>query len=160
LGEDTLRLIANLPAPEGLADRVKAGLEAAPESGRILMWRGPLKPAGGWINGSLVRGAAAAAIVSMVAGGGWRIYSHVQSAARANVIVMPSPAAPAAAPFANAGARRVPETLDGPVLPHPLPSGSEVKVMGNLPAPPKAVRNTASSPKKKANQPRATAAVH
>ena len=30
-GEDTLRLIANLPAPAGLANRIKAGLTSAPD---------------------------------------------------------------------------------------------------------------------------------
>ena len=43
-GEDTLRLIASLPAPEKLAGRVNAGLRAAPQSSRTLMWRGSLLP--------------------------------------------------------------------------------------------------------------------
>ncbi len=37
-GEDTLRLIASLPAPAGLEDRVHKALRAAPRSGRVLAW--------------------------------------------------------------------------------------------------------------------------
>jgi hypothetical protein len=133
-GEDTLRLIAHLPAPDGLAGRVKAGLVSAPETGRILMWSGPPRPAGGWMYSTIARGAAAAAIVGIVAGGGWRIYSHVQPAPSANVIVTPAPSAPQGSGFSNAGAKRVPETLQGPVLKHPVTPMPEVNVVEKLPA--------------------------
>ena len=109
-GEDTLRLIANLPAPEGLEARVHAGLRAAPRRGRVLAWPRALHPENGWI-----RTAAAAAIVFVVAGGGWGIYTRVQQNQPAKVIVMPL-RVPAAGGFSSAGAIRTPETLPGPTV--------------------------------------------
>lgn len=150
-GEDTLRLIANLPAPAGLADRVKDGLASAPETGRILMWRGPLRPAGGWMYSTLARGAAAAAIVGIVAGGGWRIYSRVQPTPVGNVIVLPGPAAPQGTGFSNANAKRVPETLQGPVLKHPVSPSSELNVTEKLPALTKAIPGGSVKKRKKAS---------
>jgi len=44
--EETLRLIAKLPAPEGLEDRVKAGLRSAPRRGVVIAW--PFSSADGW----------------------------------------------------------------------------------------------------------------
>src|SRR4051794_24201288 len=125
-GEATLRLIAALPAPEGLTERVKAGLHAAPANSRILMWPSPLRPAAGWMYGSVARGAAAAAIVFLVAGGGWRIYSHVQPAPAAGIVAMPSAAAPTGTPFSNANATHRPDTVVGPVLTHPVTPVPEV----------------------------------
>ncbi len=113
-GENTLRLIASLPAPEGLADRVQAGLRSAPRTPTVLSWPHALRPAGAW-----TRGAAAAAIVFAVAGGGWGVYSRVQPPASARVITMPSPSQPSGG-FSTGGARRVPQTLVGPVLMHPV----------------------------------------
>lgn len=110
--EKTLRLIATLPAPEGLADRVQAGLRSAPRT--ILSWPQGVRPAAAWR-----RGAAAAAIVFAVAGGGWGVYSHVQPSPTARVIAMPSPSQPSAG-FSTGGARRVPQTLVGPKLLHPV----------------------------------------
>ncbi len=146
-GEDTLRLIANLPAPAGLADRVKAGLATAPETGRILLWRRALRPPGGWMYSTVARGAAAAAIVGFVAGGGWRIYTHVQPAPSANVIVTPAPASQPGGGFSSAGAKRVPETLQGPVLKHPV--SPEVNVVEKFPAQPKAIPGPPHARKKK-----------
>ncbi len=111
--EETLRLVAKLPTPLGLEDRVQAALLVAPRPARILAWPAALKPDSNWM-----RSAAAAAIVFVVAGGGWGIYSHVRS---------PQPAAAAAMPlravapggFSSAGAMRTPQTLNGPVLAHP-----------------------------------------
>lgn len=82
--EDTLRLIASLPAPDGLADRVQLSLRNTPKSGRLLAWPIAL---GGY--GNALRSVAAAAIVCVVVGGGWRIYSAVQPHASARVLVMP-----------------------------------------------------------------------
>ena len=141
-GEDTLRLIAGLPAPAGIEDRVKAGLRASPATGRILVWRGPLRPAGGWMYSSFARGAAAAAIVCVVAGGGWRIYSHVQQSPAAKVIVMPS----TGNGFSNANAVRVPQTLDRPGLKHPVSPTPERDVVEKSPAQPKALRATKKKP--------------
>ncbi len=132
-GEDTLRLIASLPAPEGLADRVQDGLRHAPPTARVLDWRGPLRPSGGWMQSTMARGAAAAAIVCVVAGGGWRIYSHVQPVPAAKVLAMPPRVAPAGGGFSPAGAKRVPQTLDGPVLTHPVAGNTEQKVVDKAP---------------------------
>jgi hypothetical protein len=108
--EATLRLIAHLPAPEGLEDRVHAGLQAAPRSARVLAWPTPL--AGEWL-----RAAAAAAIVFVVAGGGWGIYAHVQPGHPVRGIAGPRIAAPGG--FTEGGAVRRPQTLVGPVVTHP-----------------------------------------
>jgi hypothetical protein len=108
--EATLRLIAQLPAPVGFEDRVLAGLNSAPRTGRLLHWPGILKPTAGWM-----RTAAAAAIVFVVAGGGWGIYSRVQPSASAKAIAMP-PHVGAAPGFSSAGAMRTPQTLNGPVV--------------------------------------------
>ena len=157
-GEDTLRLIASLPAPPGLADRVHAGLHAAPQPGRILMGRGPLRLPGAWMFSGLLRGAAAAAIVCIVAGGGWQIYSHVQPAP-AKVVILPGAVAPVAKGFSNAGATRVPDTLQGPVLTHPVAPPSEVNVTEKVPPQPKAVPRSSTGKKRKAPSRTVTAPV-
>ncbi len=157
-GEDTLRLIASLPAPPGLADRVHDGLHAAPQAERILMGRGPLLAPYGWMHSAMVRGAAAAAIVCVVAGGGWRIYSHVQPPT-AKMVIMPAPGSPGAKGFSHAGATRVPDTLQGPVLTHPVAPALEVNVMEKVPAQRKAVPGGATGKKKKAHLPLAAAPV-
>jgi hypothetical protein len=112
--EATLRLIASLPAPAGLEDRVHAGLLAKQRTGRILSWPAALRPDSGWM-----RSATAAAIVFVVAGGGWGVYSRVQQPQPARVIVLP-PHGPASGGFSNAGAMRTPQTLNGPVVAHPV----------------------------------------
>jgi hypothetical protein len=125
--EQTLRLIAHLPAPEGLEDRVQAGLrsrqmDAAPGA-RILAWPA-LRPASGWM-----RTAAAAAIVFVVAGGGWGVYTHVQPQQSAKVIVMP-PRVVSPGGFSNASAMHVPNTLNGPTIPNPAAtSAAQPKVV-------------------------------
>ncbi|MFZ0746516.1 MAG: hypothetical protein WAM85_19060 [Terracidiphilus sp.] len=116
--EKTLRLIAGLPAPEGLEERVKAALRDAPRNGRILRWPSELDARRGWTHSSVLRCAAAAAIVFVVAGGGWGVYSRVQPTQSAKVIAMPRVAAPGG--FSNAGAMRTPQTLNGTVLKHPM----------------------------------------
>ena len=111
--EKTLLLVASLPAPEGLVDRVQEELRAAPR-GHLLQWPNALLP-GAWGLSPALRGAAAAAIVCIVAGGGWRIYSHVQTPAAptANVVVMPARVGIKGG-FSNAGAMRTPDTLAKP----------------------------------------------
>jgi hypothetical protein len=113
--EDTLHLIAQVPVPEGLAERVQAGLDselkAGPRRGRVLAW--PVKPSS---STNWMRSAAAAAIVFVVAGGGWGVYSHVQPGPTAKGATPPHVAAPGG--FSNAGAMRTPQTLIGPVLTH------------------------------------------
>ena len=121
--ESTLRLIASLPAPDGLEDRIQAALKAAPRPARILQWPSAFRPGGNWM-----RSAAAAAIVFVVAGGGWGVYSRVQPAQPsqpAHLLVMP-PHAGAAAGFSSAGAMRTPQTLTGPVV---APAAAQVKAV-------------------------------
>jgi hypothetical protein len=110
--ENTLRTIAALPAPRGLEERVIAGLRSTPRSGRVLRWPGLLNPTESWL-----RTAAAAAIVSVVVGGGWGVYKRVQPAA---ALAIPPHVAPAAG-FSNAGAVRVPQSLPTPVVEQPVP---------------------------------------
>jgi|GEM_PF-819674 len=117
--EETLRLIASLPAPDGLEDRVHAALSAVPRRGRVLGWPRALRAESGWL-----RGAAAAAIVFVVAGGGWGVYTRVESTQieqnqPAKVIVMPA-RMPTAGGFSGAGAMRTPLTLPGPEAPQPV----------------------------------------
>jgi len=116
-GEDTLRLIATLPVPGGLEDRIKSRLKSAPGSGRVLLWPSSLAIGAS----STVRSAAAAAIVFVVVGGGWGVYSHVKPAMESRVIVMPRQVEGNrdAGSFSSAGAMRTPQTLNGPVLTHP-----------------------------------------
>jgi hypothetical protein len=119
--EETLRLMATLPPPEGLAARVQARLHTTPRRSFLAGWTG--FGLNGWmystVFGQGLRGCAAAGIVLVVAGGGWRIYTRVQPAPTAKVIEMPARVGPAGGGFSNAGAMRTPDTLNGPVLVHP-----------------------------------------
>ena len=101
--EETLRLIASLPAPKGLEERVQTALDAAPRRGQVLAWPRTLRPESSWM-----RSAAAAAIVFVVAGGGWGVYTRVEQSQPAKVIVMPArmPAIGALAEPARFGPRR------------------------------------------------------
>lgn len=112
--EETLRLIASLPTPEGLEERVQEALRSAPRRGRVLAWPAAHRTESGWL-----RAAAAAAIVFVVAGGGWGVYSHVERGQLAKTTVLPP--VPAAGSFSSAGAIRTPQTLNGPVVAHPAP---------------------------------------
>ena len=105
----TLRLVAKLPPPAGLEDRVFTSLLAAPRGARILNWPQPLH-ARDWM-----RSAAAAAIVLVVGGGGWGIYSHVQKSETARAIAAPRVVMQQGG-FSSAGVIRRPQTLNGPVL--------------------------------------------
>src|ERR1700679_1223145 len=122
--EETLRLIASLPAPDGLEDRVHAALNAMPRRSRVLAWPRAFRAESGWM-----RGAAAAAIVFVVAGGGWGVYTRVESTQfaqnqPAKVIVMPA-RMPSAGGLQGAGAMRPPVTLPGPTAPQPVKIGRE-----------------------------------
>ena len=119
--ETTLRLVAGLSAPAGLEDRVLAGLRAARLSAapnralnktRILSWPTRTRLESNWM-----RSAAAAAIVFVVVGGGWGVYSRVQPVQPARVIAMP-PRVATTGGFSSAGAMRTPQTLNGPVVTH------------------------------------------
>jgi len=115
--EQTLRLIASLPAPKGLEDRVKARLRSAPRGNSVLAWPRTYSPAGGWL-----RGVAAAAIVFVVAGGGWGIYSRVQPSQPTAGASVPHVGAPGG--FSEGGAVRRPQTLVGPVVTAPAPAAT------------------------------------
>jgi hypothetical protein len=116
--EDTLRLIARLPVPEGLEERVTGRLHAdrlaSPPTALILHFPAALRPGSNWM-----RSAAAAAIVFVVVGGGWGVYSRVQQPQTAKVIVMPARVAVPGG-FSNSGAMRTPNTLNGPMVVMPV----------------------------------------
>jgi hypothetical protein len=120
--EATLRLLASLPAPEGLEERVqvglRAGLRAAPRRARILAWPTALRLDNTWIRSSLARSAAAAAIFAVVVGGGWGVYSRVQPVQPARAVTIP-PHVSAQGGFSSAGAMRTPQTLNGPLVAAP-----------------------------------------
>lgn len=105
--EATLRVIAGLPAPPGLEDRVKARLERQPagSSANLLEW-----PARSWVQSAWARGVAAAAIVIVVAGGSWGVYSRVQP--KQMLIALPHVGGTGG--FSSASAVRIPKTLDVP----------------------------------------------
>jgi hypothetical protein len=113
-GEDTLRLIASLPAPAGLEERVHKALRAAPRSGRVLLWPAGFR-AKAMMESNWMRAAAAAAIVFVVVGGGWGVYSRVQPGPAGKVIVMPQ-IVPGSGGISGAGAIRTPLTIPGPKI--------------------------------------------
>ena len=118
-GEDTLRLIAGLPAPAGLEERVHKALRAAPRGGvsgdgRVLAWPGRFR-ARNVLESNWMRATAAAAIVFVVVGGGWGVYSRVQTGPAGKVIVMPQ-LVPGSGGIKGAGAIRVPATIPGPKI--------------------------------------------
>jgi hypothetical protein len=133
--ENTLRLIASLPSPAGLEERMKASLQLAAKNGKVLRW--PAITSGslaGWMHGGAMRAAAAAAIVFVVAGGGWGVYSSVQQAAAPKVIVMPQ-SIHATRGFSSAGAMRTPQTLNGPVITHSIVKQNEDENAANATKP-------------------------
>jgi hypothetical protein len=129
--EATLRLIAHLPAPDGLAERVQAELQASLQAhagqltlaARLRAWfTAPWQDANGmqssWMQSSWARALAAAAIVAVVVAGGWSICSRVPPPQSARGIVLPVRVAGQGG-FSSAGAMRTPQTLNGPIVEHP-----------------------------------------
>jgi hypothetical protein len=114
--EETLRLIASLPAPEGIEERVKAGVRTSDRQASVVSW--PLPKKANWTQVSGMRAAAAAAIVFVVAGGGWGVYSHIRVAPVPTAIAAPQRIEVGAGwggtGMSAAAARRTPKTLDGP----------------------------------------------
>ena len=150
-GEDTLRLIAGLPAPAGLEERVHKALRAAPRNGRVLAWPERFRAgiaSGIALESNWMRAAAAAAIVFVVVGGGWGVYSRVQQGQPAKILVMPAPMQGSGG-FSGAGAMRTPETLPGPKSREQGSKGAREQG-----APPK--KNAAAAPKKHSAQPAAS----
>lgn len=131
--EETLRMIATLPAPAGLEDRVKAGLRSAPKTAKVIAW--PFPSAGNWMRSSGMRGAAAAAIVLAIAGGGWGVYSHIQVAPVPSALVDPQLPS-AAGRFSTAGAMHVPQTVQGPVIAAPVIEKQDQPPAKAVPLPP------------------------
>jgi len=117
--EKILRLIATLPAPDGIEERMKAGLRAAPSRSSVIVWPFLNVDGRGWMDSSGVRAAAAAAIVLVVIGGGWGVYSHIQLPATPTAVAAPQQVTSGGG-FATAGARRTPQTLDRPVIANPI----------------------------------------
>lgn len=141
--EATLRLIASLPAPEGLEDRLKSGLRSTPHRAQLFAVPGaPFR----FMHSPAVRGAAAAAIVCVVAGGGWQVYSHVQTTPSSRVTAVPARAG-APGGFSTAGAMRIPNTVNGPTLTHTMAPPSPGVSSGKAPA--GAVSPSAAAPKPK-----------
>jgi hypothetical protein len=104
-----------------------------------------------------MRSAAAAAIVFVVAGGGWGIYSRVQPALLSGARAVPVHVASPGAGFSSAGAMRTPQTLNGPVVPAPAATAKPAGVTGRTPAKPgqMAVKHSKADTKKNAAQPAA-----
>lgn len=123
--EETLRMIAVLPAPDGLEERMKAGLRSAPPRTKVISWPNSL-------GASWTRGAAAAAIVLVVAGGGWGVYSHIQVAPVPAAAVEPQMPNGAGA-FSTAGAKHVPQTVEGPVVAAPVIEEHDAENAGQIP---------------------------
>jgi|HubBroStandDraft_1064217.scaffolds.fasta_scaffold46227_2 hypothetical protein len=113
--EETLRLIAQLPAPAGLEGRIHHKLRTAAgtgsHEGRVLAWPLPARTGREWM-----RAVAAAAIAFVIAGGGWGVYSRVQPRRVGGMTLTPH-GAPGG--FAGANAVRTPQTLNGPVVTSP-----------------------------------------
>lgn len=137
--EATLRMIAHLPLPEGLEDRLRETLRAA-ERGtaqdrpRILLWPQTVQRRDAWLRSSLGRAAAAAAIVLVVLGGGWDICSRVQAPLAAKSIV-PPPRMSVPGGFSSAGAMRTPKTLNGPRVAQPAAAAQKpAKTASEAPA--------------------------
>jgi len=115
-GEETLRLIAGLPAPQGLEERVHEALRTVPRQGRVLAWPMVLRADAAW-----VRATAAAAIVMIVAGGGWGVYSRIQPWQPAKGLAAPARVG-AMGEFSGADAKRSPQSLQLPVVSAPAKS--------------------------------------
>ena len=75
------------------------------------------------------------------------------------VVTPAAPLSPGGNGFSNAGAKRVPETIDGPVLTHSVPATSEVNVMEKVPAQSKAIPGGSTGKKKRAHPPDSAAPV-
>ena len=119
--EETLRLIARLSAPEGLEERVQAGLRAVSPKARILRWPDALRLENVWMQ-NLLRASAAAAIAALVIGGCWSISTRYQPAQPTSAVAAPL-RGNAQGGFSSAGAMRT--TLNGPIVTHPAISAPE-----------------------------------
>ena len=145
-GEETLRLIASLPAPAELEERVHEVLRGAPRSGRVLTW--PVRfRARIALDHDWVRATAAAAIVFAVVGGGWGVYSRVEQNQPAKGFVMPAQM-PGSGGFSGAGAIRTPQTLPGPRVKPPAkkPEAPKKQLRAQGSVTPRSGSQTAAAP--------------
>lgn len=117
--EQTLRLIATLPAPPAIEDRIKASLQSAPYRATVIEWPQWSSNGARWMHSAGMRAAAAAAIVLVVAGGGWGIYSRIHLPQAPSAVAAPH-TINGGGSFNAAGARRVPQTLQKPVIAAPV----------------------------------------
>ena len=131
--EELLRRIAALPAPSGLEERIQARLAVAPLpaprrsflSGWLGIWEFD------WMQSGALRAAAAVAIAAVVLGGGWGVARQaaptaMQGSTRPGLPVQLS--APPAGGFSTAGAVRVPQTLDRPVVEIAKPKAAAAQI--------------------------------
>lgn len=149
-GEETLRLIASLPVPEGLEERVHRSLRTAPRDARVLTWPTGVRSRIS-LRSNSIRTAAAAAIVFVVVGGGWGVYSRVQTGQSGKVVVMPAPLTNGGG-FSGAGAIRTPETLPGPKVREQATPSSTDRSLGT-PAGNKGIRGGGEQENKLAAKP-------
>jgi hypothetical protein len=121
--EQTLRMLAHMPAPEGLSARVQASLRTAPQRERLSL--GGVFGLSGWMRSSALRTAAAMGIVCVVAGGGWQIYSHVQTSPGMQGVALPvhvNSGDSSQGGFSTSGAIAKPDPLKAPVITHQTPN--------------------------------------
>ncbi|MGA8088329.1 MAG: hypothetical protein WCA10_13550 [Terracidiphilus sp.] len=116
--ERSLRLIATLPAPVGIEDRVKSGLRNASFQTGVIAWPLSSSSRASWAQVSYMRAAAAAAIVFVVAGGGWGVYTHFRPAATPTAEAVPQ-RIDGSGGLSPAGAVRTPKTVEGPRIATP-----------------------------------------
>jgi hypothetical protein len=107
--EQTLRMVAELPPPSELTDRVHQRLSHARASmPRRRFWSF-------WLPAQRLQFAGAAALVVVFVGSTWSVYysktSHVKRGAPIGVAAPQGPVAPASGGFGTAGAERHPSTL-------------------------------------------------
>lgn len=109
----TLRLLATLPAPQGLETRLLAKLGDHPQPKRVLAWpwRVALAESAG------MRAVAAALLVAVLAGGGWGIALLTRTVQQAGASRASVRSGMGGTGFSSAGAMRTPETLKGPAVP-------------------------------------------
>lgn len=117
--EETLRMVAKLPAPAGLEERVQRRLNAEPlgrEVRRFSIWSL-------WMPGRKLQFAAAGVLATAVAISSWSVYHGRQQAANANAAkqAVAAPAkSTAGSGFAPANAVAVPRTI-APIRVTPAP---------------------------------------
>ena len=122
--EQTLRMLAKLPPPDGLSARVQASLRTAPRRSSFFSF-GNVFGLSGWQQIGALRTVAAFGIVCVVAGGGWQIYSHVQTAPGTQGSAVPvhvNAGESSQGSFSTSGAIAKPDPLKAPVITHQIAS--------------------------------------